>query len=319
MTHLSKLGLSFCLVFVTLEAFQAVFLGSVLQSVDSFLLGAWVFGISVVGCAALTAVFRPHELVVSVRSWRIVLALNLFAAMTWCSYFLAVQLIEPAIVFTIFSGFVPLGTIFAHWCGLAEAATPRRRLVDIGNLVILASVLMLTAITVLGLSGFVRGNWFEGLAGALLSAISGVCTAFVILLSTRLNRRGVGPLAQFGLRFVIYTGLAATAYRLGLDDKGVATQPMELAWVVLIGMAVIAFPLYLVQKAIPLLHPSLIAAMTALGPVMVFLMQLIEGRVDYSSATLTGLSAYMFGALLAVYGSISPQTRLKSQCPNCET
>ncbi|MCF6302156.1 MAG: hypothetical protein L3J13_02960, partial [Devosiaceae bacterium] len=119
-----QLGLICCLSFVTLEAFQAVYLGTVFQDVDSFLVGTWVFGISVVGCTLATAIYRPAELAASGHAWRILVAVNLFAALTWTTYFIAVQLIEPAVVFTIFSGMVPLGTVIAAWLGLPEAWLP---------------------------------------------------------------------------------------------------------------------------------------------------------------------------------------------------
>lgn len=307
MSH-TQIGLICCVSFVTLEAFQAVYLGAVFQEADSFLVGTWVFGISVVGCTLATAALRPAELLASCQAWRIVIALNLFAALTWTTYFIAVQLIEPAVVFTIFSGMVPLGTIIAGWLGMPEAWSAKRRSVLIGNALVMLAIVLLAAITVFGLSGFVRGGWPEALLGVGLSALSGGCTAFVILYSVRLNGGGVGPLAQFGLRFVLYTLLALMAFLTGVDDKGVPMPAGDLAWIVLIGLVVIAFPLYLVQKAVPLIPASLIAAMTALGPVMVFLMQLFEGRVTYSTATLAGLAIYITGALIAVCGATKSST-----------
>ncbi len=299
----TQIGLFYCFSFVTLEALQAVYFGAVFQNVDSFLVGMWVFGISFVGCTVVTAIFRPRELSVAIRGWKIVVLLNLFSATAWGTYFIAVQLVEPAIVFTIFSGMVPLATVVAGWIGLPEASSPRRLPQRLGYYTILLSILMLAAITVFGFSGFVRGDWPAALVGVALSALSGGFTAFVILYSVRLSGRGVGPLAQFGLRFALYTVLAFTAFTVGLDDKGVPLPADELVWIVIIGLAVIAFPLYLVQRAIPLLPVSVIAAMTALGPVMVFLMQLVEGRVDYSAATLAGLMVYVLGSLLAIYGA----------------
>lgn len=296
-------GLICCLTFVTLEAFQAVYLGSVFQRADSFVVGSLVFGISVVGCTLATAIMRPYELLAAFRAWRIVVALNGLAAVAWITYFFAIQLIEPAVVFTIFSGMVPLGTVMAGRIGLPEAWSAKSRFANSGHWLIGLSMVLLAAITAFGLSGFVRGGWSIGLLGAALSALSGGVTALVILLSVRLNRHGVGPLAQFGLRFVLYTVLAAAAFLYGLDDKGRPLPPADLAWIVMVGLLVIAFPLYLVQKAVPLLHPSSIAAITALGPAIVFLMQLSEGRVDYSAATLVGLTVYMAGALLAVLGA----------------
>lgn len=298
-----QIGLICCLSFVTLEAFQAVYLGSIFQHVDSFLIGSWVFGISVLGTALAAAIFRPHELLASVRSIKLVIALNVFAAITWTTYFVAVQLIEPAVVFTIFSGMVPLGTIIALWFGMEEARTSFNGFVRVGYGLILASIIVLTSITAMGLSGFARGEFYIAILGAVLSALSGGCTAFVILYSVRLNARGVGPLTQFGLRFVLYTLLAMCAFTVGLDDKGSTPEPHQLATIIAVGLAVIAFPLYLVQKAVPLLPASTIAAMTALGPVIVFVMQMIEGRVDYAPATRAGLAVYMSGALLALWGS----------------
>ena len=298
-----QIGLLCCLSFITLEAFQAVYLGSVFQGVDSFLIGVWVFGISVVGCTAATAMLRPTELVASIRSWKIVAALNIFAGITWTTYFIAVQLIEPAVVFTIFSGMVPLGTVIGAWLGLPEASSPKRRLVHVGNVLIFFSMVLLAAMTVLGFSGFVRGGWFAALIGVGLSALSGGCTAFVILYSVRLNGKGVGPLAQFGLRFILYTILALIAFLIGIDDKDLHTPVGDHVWIIMIGLAVIAFPLYLVQKAVPLVSASIIAAVTALGPAMVFLMQLVDGRVGYSAATLGGLMIYFIGALMAVWGA----------------
>lgn len=299
----TQIGLLFCLAFVSLEAFQATYLGSVFQTVDSFLVGAWVFGVSVVGCTFATAILRPEELAASKREWRIVLTLNAFAALTWTTYFFAVQLIEPAVVFTIFCGMVPLGTVIGAWIGLPEAKGQTGRLSNVGNAAILCSILILGTITAVGLSGFVRGGPLIGLAGTVLAATSGACTAFVILYSVRLNRRGVGPLAQFGLRFMLYTLIAIAAVQLELDDKGEPISVQELSVIVLIGLAVIALPLYLVQKAVPLVSPATIAAITAQGPVLVFLMQLFDGRIDYSSATLFGLAIYMICAFIAVCGT----------------
>lgn len=298
-----QLGQLLCIVFVTLEAFQAVYLGAVFQNVDSFLVGSWVFGISAVACTVATVFFRPNDLMIAINGWKIILALNILAALTWTTYSVAIQLIEPAIVFTIFSGAVPLGTLVGAWFGMAEAKGPDNQLTAVSTLLVLVSILVLVTITVSGLSGFVRGGAGVALAGVTLSAISGGCTAFVILYSARLNQRGVSPLALFGLRFYLYILIALMASSFGLDDKATQTAPLELAMIILIGLGVIAFPLYLVQKAVPLVPASTIATITALGPVIVFMMQIFDGRIDYSNATLAGLSLYIFASLLMAYAS----------------
>lgn len=307
MSH-TRLGLIYCLLFVSLEAFQAVYLGSVFQDTDSFLVGAWVFGISVVVTFLLTAYLRPSELLASIQAIKVVFVLNILAAITWSTYFIAVQLIEPAVVFTVFSGMVPLGTVLASRLGLAEAQSVSGNLVKIGYALILVSIIALGSFTTVGMSGFVRGGISAAILGILLSAVSGCATAFVILYSVRLNSRGVGPLAQFGLRFIMYTILSIFAYLAGIDEKDTAISAIDLSGVVLVGLLVIALPLYLVQKAVPLLSATAIAAITALGPAIVFVLQLAEGRVDYSSATLAGLSVYIVGACLTVTGAFNNST-----------
>jgi len=297
-----QIGLIYCLGYVFLEAFQAVYLGSLFQQVDSFRIGAWVFGLSFLGCTLLAGVLYPHELKAALRSRSILVALNFCVALTWCCYFLAVQLIEPAVVFTIFSGMVPLGTAVMQRSAFSASRLASRRNEVIGLALIFIAILFLAMITLNGHSGFVRGGWPSALAGVMLSLISGTATAFVILLSVKWHQQGVGPVIQFGLRFMFYIPIALMAVHLGIDAKPAASSPMAFPVLVLIGMLVIALPLFLMQKAICLISANVIAAITALGPAMVFVLQLLEGRIAYAPATLTGLAIYIVGALLAVGG-----------------
>ena len=95
--------------------------------------------------------------------------------------------------------------------------------------------------------------------------------------------------------------VALAAAWLGLDDKG-RVDPGGLLIVVLIGFATMAFPVIAMQKAISLMSTLTLAAITALGPLFVFLFQIVEGRVDCSPATVTGLMIYFVGAILTAYG-----------------
>ena len=57
---------------------------------------------------------------------------------------------------------------------------------------------------------------------------------------------------------------------------------------------------------------------TTVTEAMVFLMQLFDGRIDYSNATLLGLLTYMFGALLGVYGATVPVSFQNSENANAD-
>ncbi len=95
--------------------------------------------------------------------------------------------------------------------------------------------------------------------------------------------------------------VALTATWLGLDGKD-PVDPGGLLIVVLIGFVIMALPVFAMQKAISLMSTLTLAAITALGPLFVFLFQIVEGRVDYAPATMTGLMIYFVGAILAAYG-----------------
>lgn len=297
----STVGVLWCLVFIVLEAVQSVYFGGVLQRMDSFLIGFLVFGITTTVALLLTGLRAPVEILRALRRPWALLGVNLTAAGAWILYLLAVQTIEPAVVYTIFSGTIPLTTIVAARLGVPEANDIRSGLEGLGNVVLLVGLAVLAVATLTGWSGFVRGGLAEALLGLGLTVGSGVIVTWMLFFCRRLDRVGVGPLAQFGLRFVLYVALAGFGALLGLDHKE-AVPTVDTLYVVAVGLAIMALPLYAVQKAIALVSPLTIGAVGALGPLVIFLLQLVEGRVDYAPVTLCGLLIYFTGALIAAYG-----------------
>lgn len=289
-----QLGLIWCAVFVALDAAQAVAFGSLLQAHDAFLIGALVFGTSALAALAVVAVAAPGELAAAWRDRRSLVWLNVHSAGGWIAYLAAVQLIEPAVAFTIFSGVIPLVLRLARVSN-AGASTSRRA--DLGFAILAVALALLGLATLVGLSGFVRGGAEVAAAGVLLSVVSGAMMAGMLRASYRLSAQGAGPLAVYGARFPLYVALALVGYALGLDDKGGVDAP-ALAAAFGIGLLLLAFPTYAVQKAVALTSPAAVGAATALIPAVVFGLQIIEGRVAFSAATLAGLVVYALGALL---------------------
>ncbi|MDJ0943081.1 MAG: hypothetical protein QNJ30_06435 [Kiloniellales bacterium] len=295
-------GLLWCLAFVTLEAVQAVYFGGVLQRMDSFLIGSLVFGICAAGAIGLTLLRRPEEIALALADPTALAFANICAAGGWIAYLLAVQLVEPAVAFAVFSGSVPLTTLVAARLGMPGATSVRNRLEVAGLVIIALGLAVLIFSTLAGWSGFVRGSPSVALAGIALSIASGSLISLLLLYAGRLDRRGVGPMAQIGLRFPLYILLSVGGTALGLDAKG--PVPVEdVALAVVFGLLVMALPIYAMQKAVSLVSALTIGAMTSLGPVLVFGFQMVEGRVDFARATLTGLLIYFAGALLTAAGS----------------
>lgn len=305
-------GLLWCVTFVVLDAAQAVLFGSFLQRHDSLLVGFLVFGLSSLACGVVVLIRTPGEFRAALGDRRTLLALNGFTAGGWLAYLGAVQLIEPAVVATIFAGIIPLTVVTVGTWMRGATNAPLDAWERIGLAVLVLGLITLSVSTLAGWSGFVRGGALVAGLGIVLSVLSGIAMSGMLLASYRLSHNGVGPAAVFGLRFPLYLLLAGCGYLLGLDDKG-PVAPSDLLIAVAVGLVVLAFPIYAVQKAVSLTSALTLGAATALIPVAVLAMQMIEGRVAYSGATTAGLAIYTVGALLAAAGRTRAETRTARQ------
>lgn len=302
----SHLGIYWAFTFVILEAAQAVFFGSAFQDYDSFLVGGVVFGLTAAGTLLWSAARAPQQLRIAWNQKAILIGLNTSTVVVWVAYFYALQIIEPAVAFTLFSGLIPVAILVAAILGTQEASPLRNRVEGLGIALILIAVCYLAEITVTGQSGFVRGGQMVALAGLCLAGLSGVSFAAMMIFSQRLDGLGVAPIAQYGLRFPVYALLALGAAWIGIDAKG-PIDPSAFAVVLVVGLLIIAFPVFALQKAISLMSTLALASISALGPVFVFGFQLLEGRVSYAPATVTGLAIYCVGAVMAAYGGSRSQ------------
>ena len=295
-------ALIWCFLFLILDSVQAVFLGGVLQSVDSFLLAGLVFGLPALTLFLWLLFTNPGQISLTLRHPSALLGLNISTAGAWITYLLAVQRIEPAVAFAVFSGLIPLTTVFATRLGFAEATVSRNAIERLGLGVIALAVAWLAGITIFGYSGFVRGGPAVAFTGVALAVLSGALISFMLLYSKRLHGVGVAPSTQFVARFPLFLVLALLGALAGVDAKS-AVAPGDLVRAVLIGFVVLAFAIYAVQRAVSLTSSLTVASIAATAPLLIFILQRIEGRVMYSDMTMAGLVIYFSGALVAALGT----------------
>ena len=300
-----SLGLFYCLAFVSLEAIQAVYFGSVFQRMDSFLLGSAIFGLAI-ACSLLWVAWRDRgQFARARREWRILAKAGIGTAVSWAAYFVALQLIEPAVAYTVFSGLVPLTILAAARRGVPEASSAAGRGSRLGHMLIAVSLIYLCLASIAGLTGFERGGMVGGIGGVIALLATGLSSTWVIFYCRRLGSAGVTATALFGLRYLPYVALAGAAAAMGIDAKP-PVPSWEITEALAIGLALVATPSYLVQRAIPLVSPLLIGLAGALGPFLVFGLQAVEGRIAYSSWTLVGLVVYCLGTVVAATSEALP-------------
>lgn len=298
----SMVGLVWCMTFLVLDAAQAVWFGGVLQSHDSFQIGFLVFGFSSLGCLIVVSLNTPGQFGLAFANPGALLGMNLSAVGAWVCYFFAIQRIEPAIAFMIFSGMIPLTTIATGWLGVGEGERSRNRTEAFGNGLLFVGMVVLAVVTLTGHSGFVRGDISVGIAGLVYAVAAGAMIAAMLMFSQRLDRRGMTPIAQFGLRFPLYLAFAFFGWQAGWDAKG-AVALSDVLQAVAIGMVLLAFPIYAVQKAVAQVSSLTLAAIAATGPVLVFAFQMLDDRVTFAPATSLGLAICFSGALIAAFGA----------------
>lgn len=296
-------GVIWAFAFVALEAVQFVFFGNVFQRIDSFLFGALVMGITVAVFVGWAAITRRRELRLAFAQPALLWRINVTAVFAWIAFLGAVQVIEPAIAYTIGAGVMPITAWALHRLGVPEGEALRNPTELAGVVIMGVAMLVLAWVTISGASGFVRGGWLVGLGGVALAVADGVLFTWLLVLCQRIDRTGVGPGVVFGLRFPLYVLVAGILAAAGVADKAVL-PPEEVAWIVLIGLALIIPPLYALQRAVVLVSTLTIGAITALGPFLIFALQLVEGRVTFAGMTLVGLAIYSVGAVLAAVGAV---------------
>ena len=107
-------------IFVVIEALQFVYFGGLFQNVSSFLFGFLVFGIITVLFIGASILKTPDQFRLAFKNPANLIGLNVVATLTWVSYLTSVELIEPAVVYTISAGVMPITALIAQRTGFSE-------------------------------------------------------------------------------------------------------------------------------------------------------------------------------------------------------
>ncbi|MGI9319486.1 MAG: hypothetical protein ACR2QW_19310 [bacterium] len=295
------IGILWTLVFVVIEAIQFVYFGALFQDISSFLFGFFVFGIIAIIFISGSAIRNPDQLSIALRNPAPLIKLNIFATLAWAAYLTSVQLLEPAVVYTISAGAMPVTAYLASRLNPGHGS--QNRFERYGLLILIFAILYLTVVTVSGNSGFVSGGKGVGVMGVLLAIADGVFFTWMLIYSQKLDSIGVGPGTVFGLRFPLYVVAAGGLSMYGLDARPPIPND-TLIIIILMGLLLTVPHLYALQRAVSKISTPMISALTTLGPFIIFSLQIIEGRVQYSNATLAGIFIYCLGSFVSVAGVV---------------
>jgi drug/metabolite transporter (DMT)-like permease len=292
----SWLGPGLVLVFCLSQAFRDVYFGHVFQGVDFVAVILLAFLCSTVLFTAIPLVRDPGSFKTLRGHGRAVVMMNLTTALAWSCYFFGLTHLEPSVVNTIHSGMAPLTVVALAAFGFRLSKTDDvGRWELIGYAAIALSLVALGAVVLSGRSGLADGGTSQwvGLAALL---VSGASITISLLYSKRLQDHGVSSAVVTSVRYLALIAVAGATLlykgRLGgIDTLG------EAATLSLLATILIVLPLYAFQVGIGLTAPLTANVLRSLGPVFVFALQQLDGRLTYSTPTLMCILAYSVAAI----------------------
>ena len=294
----SYLGPALVLVFCLSQAFRDVYFGHVFQGVDFFAVILLAFLTSTIIFPAIP-LFRARSEFIKLRGHvGTVLMMNLTTALAWSCYFFGLSHLEPSIVNTMHSGMGPLTVVALAALGVRLAKTDQVGWSEyFGYAGIALSLVALTWVVLSGRSGLASGET-TALIGLAALLISGASITVSLLYCKRLHDHGVNAevvtSVRYGFLIVIAAGVVWHKGGLqGIDSVGEAATLTALATVLIV------LPLYAFQVGIALTAPLTANVLRALGPVFVFALQQVDGRLTTSAPTLIGILAYSGAAILS--------------------
>jgi drug/metabolite transporter (DMT)-like permease len=281
------IGVVLVLVWVVLTASKDVYLGHLVQGLDSTLL--------LVGCIAIAvAFFNATQLTNRAAYARVfadnlvdVLWLNLFTAAAWASFFAALRFLEAAVAESFVVAVDPLATLVLARALRHESPVLPSELA--------ASWAMLGAAAFLGV-----GVWYgQSSVGAIGAAdatfaitcvlVCGIANGGITVISKRLADRKVTASQVIASRFwLLLAGGLAFVLSRGQDMGALADHAGGVAMIAVFGVIV---PMFVLQKAIERAEPMTVVLVGSTVPVFAFAFQQLDSRLTFSWLSFAGVTA----------------------------
>jgi hypothetical protein len=289
-------GFLVSVVFVGLAAVRDVYLGGLFQRVNPLTVAMVAFSLCTLGLLPTALLRSRSSLAVLRHRSRALLWVNVTSAIAWLAFLAALKLVEPSLVQILYSGIGPLSVIWIdrHFPG-AGPAVPLTRVERLIYFALIASLICAAAVALGGLSGAGVQPLTGTALGVILASGGGIAISVSTMQCRKLNDAGVTPSALLSLRY------PATAFSAAvLASLSPAGLPSALSWVdafMALASLLIILPSYVNQVAISLASPLTVRVVLATAPVLIFLVQLIEGRL---SASPYSLAAGLLYAIIAI-------------------
>ena len=294
----SAIGIICLLLFALSQGVRDALFGNIFQSVSFLFVAVLAFGLSSV-VFLLAALWRsPKDITRLAGAPGALLLLNVTTAIAWLGFLFGLRFLEPAVVATFYNGIGPLVALGAAACGWS--ADHRRA--SVGELLcyggLAATLIALAALVLTGHSGMTTNRLFVQATALAAVAIAGAMITISYVVTLWFADEGIGSDAVMAARFPLTLAIAIIL-ELMVGTANMRPANNAVAMYALAAFALIVLPSFLVQLGVSRTTPLTANVFRALGPVCVFAVQQLDGRLTFSGATLACIVLFCLFAITA--------------------
>jgi drug/metabolite transporter (DMT)-like permease len=225
-------------------------------------------------------------------------ALNFATAAAWLSFFYGLRHLEPAVVATLYNGTGPLTVLATQALGLTVAHGRPSAAEWFCYIGIVGTLTALAYVVLTDRSGLSVASLMTQGSALVIVVIGGVMITLGHMVARWFNDSGIGSDTVMGTRFML-TLLAAGLAEALLGETAARPPIGNLPFLAAAAFALITVPSFMLQLGIARASPLAVNVFRSLGPVFVFAVQQLDGRLRFSGGTLVCIVAFCTFAVAA--------------------
>lgn len=288
----TRFGAGFVSIFVLCQAARDAYFSHLFQGRDFFEVALLAFAVSTVIFSFVTLLRRPRVWRDFRGQLRRLAWVNLTTGVAWLAFFYAIKHLEPAVASTLYMGAGPLAVLALPRRRRSRRDEAPRAACERACYVGLAATLAALWLVVLGGgSGLQNIDPAATLAGLGAATLGGALIALGHFGARQLNDAGLGSDAVMATRFLAIVAIAGLVELFDGTPPEIATTE-EAASLAAAAVLLIVLPSFALQLGVARASPLTVNVVRALGPVLLFFVQLADDRIVPAPATLACVVAY---------------------------
>lgn len=291
------IGVICVVAFALVMAFQQVYLGHLLQTMNPMFVMCATFGIGTlffwaVGYRKFSGYLKGLSKVALPLT-----LLNICSALSWIAMFMSLKWLEPAIAVAICFALIPITMMLVSL--FTGQGSKIKKLEIVSALGIAGSLLFLGFATVSGKSSITQLDLGTAKNGLLLATISGLAAAGILFFSKQLSMKGWSAQQVMSFRFPLL--IALSFYLMPSDIHFPSMLQSHLREVLILSAFTVVIPLFLFQLGVERCSPMTVSLSMTVLPALTFLLQSFDKRLALSPFTLTGILGCVAFSAVGVY------------------